>query len=781
MITTGKPTASPSRPAEAGPSAAAVICYDRDLTVRWRNETATTLAGRALAEQLGAPSCLADLGPHHCGPGCPVLLARSDGHSHTAEFTFADGRTRRVRAEPMFDAQGAPAGVMEFIEELPMPTATAEPAEDVEWRSVFDSVNDAIFVHDAATGGILQVNATASRMYGYTAEEMGSRSISELSAGTPPYSEAEALGWLQRAQTEGPQLFEWQARARDGHLFWVEIGIRAGRGSPAARIFVTVRDITQRKLHTEERERVAEALRQSEERFRLLLGRVPTIAVQGYGPDGTVRYWNEASERLYGYTAAEALGRNLIQLIIPPTMRDEVRVAVHQMCTSGLPLPPAEIQLQRKDGSLVPVFSSHAVVQLPGGSPELYCFDFDLTERKQAEAERLELERRLLQTQKLESLGVLAGGIAHDFNNLLTGVLGNLELSLVELPAGHGVRPLIDDAVFAARRAADLTRQMLAYSGRSHFQQSTLDLNAIVREQEPLLHAAVSRRAQLQLLLEPELPAIEADPEQLGQLLVNLVTNAAESIEQTPGTVEVRTGCEDFCSAERLEASRLTEKPAPQRFAFLEVADTGAGIDAATEARIFDPFFTTKFTGRGLGLPVVLGIVRAHQGALFVDSVPGRGTVVRVLLPLARPPAPAAVDTASAPTGESAMPPAGVLLLVDDEEQVRRIAQRMGRRLGIEVITAVDGESGVELCRQHATAITCAMIDLTMPGMNGIDCLRALHAIRPDLPAVLSSGFAEEQISERFGETGFTVFLQKPFTFDQFTDSLRRASANLAR
>ncbi|MBK8477939.1 MAG: PAS domain S-box protein, partial [Opitutaceae bacterium] len=389
-----------------------------------------------------------------------------------------------MRAEPLFDVRGLPGGVMESIEELP--TSAASPAEDSAWREVFDSIPDALFVHDAATGRILQVNATACRMFEYSREELTALSIGELGTGVPPYTGADALVWLARARTEGPQLFDWRARTRGGRLFWVEVGIRAGCEGPGARLFVTLRDSTRRKLLTEESERVAEALRQSEERFRLLLGRVPTVAVQGYGPDGTVRYWNAASENIYGYTAAEALGRNLTQLIIPPPMRDEVRIAIHQMVTSGRPIPPGEVQLQRKDGTPVSVFSSHAVIRLPGGSPELYCFDFDLTERKQAEAERLDLERRLLQAQKLESLGVLAGGIAHDFNNMLTGVLGNLELALVELPADHGTRPSIADAAFAARRAADLTRQMLAYSGRSHFQQHSLDLNKVVHAQEAL-------------------------------------------------------------------------------------------------------------------------------------------------------------------------------------------------------------------------------------------------------------------------------------------------------
>ena len=663
---------------------------------------------------------------------------------------------------------------LSHLEAFPPRTAELDSlVAAMDWSEVLDSVNDAIFVHDGASGRILHANAAACRMYGYDVAVLRRRAIAEISDGAPPYSEADARRWLDRARTEGPQLFEWLARAADGRRFWVEVAIRAGHGTSADRCFVTVRDISARKVLAEERERAVAALLRSEERFRLLLGRMPTVAVQGCGPDGAVRYWNEASERLYGYTAAEAVGRHLVTLIVPPPLRDEMRVTLHQMLHTGQPLPPSEFQLQRKDGMLVPVFSSHTVVNLPGAGPELYRLDFDLSERKQAEAERLELERRLQHSQKLESLGVLAGGIAHDFNNLLTGVLGNLELARTELPPDSSTIPLVDDAVTAARLAANLTRQMLAYAGRTRFRQQLLDLNAVIREQEPLLQAATADRASLQLDLEQELPGIEADPDQLGQLLVNLVTNAAESIAVgTHGTVEVRSGHLDYCPAEQLAASRLAEKPSPQPFVVLEVADTGGGMDAATAQRVFDPFFSTKFAGRGLGLPVVLGIVRAHHGAIFVDSLPGRGCVIRVLLPLARTPEVPGPEAAPPPAPEACRPLQGLLLVVDDEDAVRRIAERMGRRLGLEVITAPDAESAVALCRLHASNLTCALIDFTMPGMNGIECLQALREIQPNLPAVLSSGCAASEIADQSAPFGFAGFLQKPFNYEQFAELL---------
>jgi PAS domain S-box-containing protein len=487
-------------------------------------------------------------------------------------------------------------------------------ATGMDWSDVLDSIGDAILVHELASGRVLHANAGACRMFGYDLGMLRRRTFGELGAGTPPHGDEDARRWFERATAEGPQLFEWLARTADGRCFWTEVGLHVGPGIAADRCFATVRDISRRKALAAESERATEALRLSEERFRLLLGRMPTVAVQGCGPDGTVRYWNEASERLYGYSAAEAVGRHLVALIVPPPLRDEMSVTLHQMLHTGQPLPPAEVQLQRKDGSLVSVFSSHTVVSLAGSGPELFRLDFDLSDRKRAEAERLELERRLLHSRKLESLGVLAGGIAHDFNNLLTGVLGNLELARNELPPATPAAPLIDDAITAGRLAANLTHQMLAYAGRTHLQRSPLDLGAVVARQRPLLQAATAGRATLSLDLAPDLPEIEADADQIGQLLVNLVTNAAESIDSGRiGTVEVRTGLVEHCPAEVLADSRLDEKPSPQPFVELEVADDGAGMDAATAQRVFDPFFSTRFAGPRLGLPVALGIVRGPR------------------------------------------------------------------------------------------------------------------------------------------------------------------------
>ncbi|HLP03042.1 MAG TPA: PAS domain S-box protein [Opitutaceae bacterium] len=644
----------------------------------------------------------------------------------------------------------------------------SELVGQIAWAEVLDAVSDPILVHDAESGRILTANAAACRFFGYDAPTLLQLNIAALGDGNPPHGLEDLRRRAALARAEGTQVFDWLARASDGRRFWVEAALCAGQGVAAGRAYLTLRDISLRKSLAAEHARDDAELRRSEERFRLLLGRVPTVAVQGIGADGLVCYWNEASERFYGYTAAEALGRPLLALIVPSALQAEMHVALHQMIATGQPLPPAETQLQRKDGRMISVLSSYTVLNLPGGTPEIYRLDFDLSERKQAEAERLELERRLLHSQNLESLGVLAGGVAHDFNNLLTGVLGNLELARTELAADSTTRPLLDDAIAATRLAGCLTQQLLAYAGHSRPQHRSVDLSTIVEEHAAVLATATAGRATLQLDLARDLPEAEADRAHIAQMLVNLVTNAAEAISGG-GTVEVRTGIEEDCTAERLAESRLLEKPPPQTFVFLEVADTGCGMPAAMAKRIFDPFFSTKFTGRGLGLPVVFGIVRAHRGALFIDSQAGRGCVVRVLLPLARRPIAAPPEAIAEPALR------GTLLVVDDEESIRRIAQRMGHRLGLDVITAIDAESAAAIARLHAGGLLCAIVDFTMPGVSGLECLQMLREIQPGIPAVISSGCLPPELADH-AAAGFDSVLPKPFTFDQFAEAVQVAS-----
>ena len=377
-------------------------------------------------------------------------------------------------------------------------------------------------------------------------------------------------------------------------------------------------------------------------------------------------------------------------------------------------------------------------------------------------AERQRLEERILKVQKLESLDVLAGGIAHDFNNLLVGVLGNVTLAQDELPPDSPVRESLHEMEIAARRATDLCRQMLAYAGKGRIAVEPVNLNELVREMAHLLEISVSRDAALRLDLSPEPPHIEADATQVRQVVMNLIINASEALDPSGGTVTLTTGTM-YCDRAYLAESYLYEGQPPGTYTFVEVADDGCGMDAETLKRLFDPFFTTKFTGRGLGLAAVLGIVRAHRGAIRVSSVPGKGTRFRVLFPVAFVEAPPAEETQPQATAEEPRPAADTtVLVVDDEQAVRVVAARIMEKRGYRVLCAADGAEALEMVVSGGP-IHCVLLDLTMPNMDGEEALRAIHAIRPEMPVIVSSGHSEQETLERFNGLRVAGYLQKPY------------------
>ena len=385
---------------------------------------------------------------------------------------------------------------------------------------------------------------------------------------------------------------------------------------------------------------------------------------------------------------------------------------------------------------------------------------FDVTERRAAERERREMAARLQHSQKLESLGVLAGGIAHDFNNLLAGIMGNTSLALLELPRSAAARPLLERAEATARVASELTRQMLAYSGRGRFVIESLDLSGLVEEMTRLLEVSLSSRAVLRFDIARGLPLVEMDPSQIRQVVMNLVTNASDAVEGTSGSIQVRTGLVR-ADAAYLDSYWLADGVEVGDFVFVEVSDTGCGMTRETQDRLFDPFFTTKVSGRGLGMAAVLGIVRGHRGAIKVYSEEGEGTTIKVLLPVTVGHA----ISAEVPAVEPARPTAGALVLVvDDEDTVRTIACQVLERLGCRTLSARDGREAVEVFEAQPDDIHLVLLDLTMPVMDGEEAFRAIRAIRPDVPVVLTSGYNRQDTTARFAGKGLAGFLQKPWT-----------------
>jgi signal transduction histidine kinase len=363
--------------------------------------------------------------------------------------------------------------------------------------------------------------------------------------------------------------------------------------------------------------------------------------------------------------------------------------------------------------------------------------------------------------QKLEALGVLAGGIAHDFNNLLTVILGNTSVVLGSLPADWPERAQMEQIERASTRCADLAQQMLAYSGQGKFVVEVVDLVTVVGDLGELINAAISKKANLSLHFAQDTPPIEADVTQLHQVILNLITNASEALGDDPGTITV--------SSERVTADRAylvehgAEHIAEGTYARLEVIDTGSGMDADTFEKLFDPFFTTKFTGRGLGLAAVQGIVRGHRGAIEVHTEPGVGTSFRLLLPAAtrsRSPQPAA---ANAPASQLH----GTVLVVDDNAQIRALARYLLESFGFQVVTVDDGAQALRAITEGVNEFAFVLLDLMMPGMSGEEVVDELDRLGVNTPVILCSGYHSHELNQRFLGRGVAAFLQKPYHIEQ--------------
>jgi PAS domain S-box-containing protein len=391
----------------------------------------------------------------------------------------------------------------------------------------------------------------------------------------------------------------------------------------------------------------------------------------------------------------------------------------------------------------------------------------DITERKQAEEERLKLEAQVQQAQKFESLNVMAGSIAHHFNNLLMVVLGNMELALFNLSSDSSIRYNIEAAEKAAKRAAELSSLMLTYVGQSEINMQVIDISEIVTEMMGMLELALSQKAVLRFNPTFKPALFKGDISQVRQVVMNLVTNAAEAVGDTEGTIILSTGTM-FCNRSSFQLPFQKEDLPEGHYVYFQVTDTGCGMSQQTLDRIYDPFFTSKFRGRGLGMAIVLGIVRAHKGAVHLDSQPGKGTTIRVLF--------RSLESAETTKAEGKIPVEeeeyqwkgkGTVLMVDAEQKVLEVGKKMLERLGLRVLTTTSALEVMEIFQKQSDHIDCVFIDLTMPQMDGVELFHKLKQIKEDIPIIISSGYTEEQIMDRFNDIQPEGFIHKPYRLRQ--------------
>jgi two-component system cell cycle sensor histidine kinase/response regulator CckA len=513
------------------------------------------------------------------------------------------------------------------------------------------------------------------------------------------------------------------------------------------------------------RQRVEAALREQEEKYRSMMDAMEEL-VYICSADLRVEYMNPAMIRR---TGRNAVGEPCYRALhnrdekcpwCPNDLIQQGRSHVWQVTSpkDGRTLHASNTPIFRSDGTI----SKMAIIR-------------DITAVKQAEEQRRKLEARVQQVQKLESLGVLAGGVAHDFNNLLVAVLGYAGLAQSEIGPHSPAQISLRRIEQAAQRAAELTGQMLAYSGKGHFSVGPVQLSRLVEEMADLLLASVSRKAVLKREFGANLPFIEADATQVRQVIMNLITNASEALGDGGGLIVLRTGVTEVTETDR-SGQYLEYDLVPGNYVFLEVTDSGCGMDTETRARIFDPFFTTKFTGRGLGLAAVLGIVRGHRGAITVDSAPRRGTTFRVLFPVT-----ARTVSSEAPEipqvqkrGEN-----HVILVVDDEEVVRSLAQTALERAGFKVLAAGDGQTAIDVFRERHKEIDAVVLDLTMPRMSGAEVFHELRNIDPAACVVLTSGYNEQDATRHFHDSELAGYIQKPYRAVALVDKVCAAIAGM--
>lgn len=568
-----------------------------------------------------------------------------------------------------------------------------------------------------------------------------------------------------QAAVEGRR--EWGRTFRiiraDGSIGYVEARgavVHDEAGLPARMIGTNI-DVTHRK-------QTEIALRESEEAHRTLFERSPLGMMVYRLTDGRMVNINLAACRMFGRNREDMLK-------LPPELYCGSTCLRNDNLGQAIQAAERGDSFQfigdgrRMDGSEFEVEVQSSPIRYHGEKCVQVIVE-DISEKVAREKNEALMQERMEQTQRLESLGVLAGGIAHDFNNLLMAVLGHADLALQEISE---LSPAVEDLKnikTSARRAADLCTQLLAYSGQGGGEEKTFSMSKLVDEMVIVLKTSISKKCVLNLQLERRLPMTQGDPSQMQQILMNFVINASDAIGDRSGIINISTGAMD-CSQEYLSNGYVITPLEPGMYVTLEVSDNGPGMDKETLGRIFEPFFTTKFTGRGLGLSAVLGIIRSHGGGLRVYSEPGKGTTFKVLMP--------ALDTdALHTTGligevrEKRVQFSGTVLLVDDEEYVRAVCGSQLKALGVNVLVASNGRDGLEVYQNNCDQIDVVILDLTMPKMGGEETFRELRTRNPDVKVVLASGYAEAEVTTRFVGKHLAGFLRKPYDLKQLSAAL---------
>ncbi len=627
---------------------------------------------------------------------------------------------------------------------------------DASWREIYNAANDAIFIHDAETGAILDVNRKSSEVFGYSVEEFIKLSVGDFSSGEAGFTQDVAIERIRAAIEEGEHLFEWHCRKKSGELFWVEVNLKTATILDRDILLALVRDITSRKASEE-------AIKRSEEECRNLVESARD-AIFTISNDGQLITLNQAFEKITGWSREAWIGRPFIEILHPEDQKAAIGL-VTDLSAGSLP-PISELRILCESGDYV-IGEFASAPRLVDGIPAgILGIARDISYRKN-------LEDQLRQAQKLESIGTLAGGVAHDFNNMLNIVLAHTQLITRSDYDPMQLRDSIEAITKAGERGARIVQQLLTFARQTESVFEPIGINGIVEEIRSIITSTFPKTIDVNTSLADELPLFHGDMTQIHQVLLNLSVNARDAMPNG-GEVSISTGVDD-----RKWVRKRHPEADQDRYLFIDIRDTGIGMDAETRLRIFEPFFTTKGTdqGTGLGLAVVYGIIQDHKGYLSVRSEHGVGTAFRIYLP--------ALDQNAeeiTPAARSEDVPSTIgeetILIVEDEDAIRDLLEDILRKNGYSVLTAVDGNEAVALFTEQNDSIDLVLSDVGLPGMSGDEVFHAIRKIEPDMKVILASGYLDADLHSALIRDGIADIIQKPY---QFNDLLQRVRQSLDR
>jgi len=620
-----------------------------------------------------------------------------------------------------------------------------------KYRSIFDNAVEGIF-QSTPEGRFITVNPAMARILAYDLPEELIQTVTDVSRQLYVNPEDRLKSQEIEVCNGVLQDFVFEARRKDGEKIWLSLNRRTMRDENGVELFRegTVQDVTERK-------RAEAALRESEERYRDLVENAHDI-IYSHDLEGNYTSMNKAGEEITGYTLEEALKLKMSDTVAPECLPKVQQMMKRKL--AGERVTAYDIEIIAKDGRRVPVEVNTKYVYQNGVAAGVQGIARDVTERKQ-------LEDQLRQSQKMEAIGQLAGGVAHDFNNLLTAINGYSSLALQRINPENPIKSYLEEIKKAGDRAANLTRQLLAFGRKQILQPVPLNLNDIVSDMNKMLRRLIGEDIDLTASLNPKLKAIKADPGQIEQVLVNLVVNARDAMP-SGGHLTIETMTVELDS--EYTGKRLGVVPG--RYVMLAVSDTGTGMNEETKARIFDPFFTTKEKGKGtgLGLSTVYGIVKQSGGNIWVYSEEGRGTTFKVYLPQLE----TAETVESLQVETEIMPGSETILLLEDEDMVRNLARQILEGAGYKVVEVSRGEEAIKRFAAEDGSIDLLLTDVVMPEMSGKEVADRVCELSPSLKVLFMSGYTDEAIVHHGVLDSNVQFIQKPFTPAALTTKVRQ-------